>query len=81
MLNQLLVRLAGLEVGIGSAHRMISASRLDSAMTYEFHAATSPVKAATGEPLLSGNGQGRNQKNGNHWLSADAKASIASCKG
>jgi|SRR6516165_1280885 hypothetical protein len=31
MLNHLLVRIAGFEVGIGSAHRVISASRLDSA--------------------------------------------------
>ena len=56
----LVARRLGLEVGVGSAHRMISASpRLDCAATYEFHAATSPVKAATGEPLLSGNGQGQ----------------------
>jgi acyl-CoA synthetase (AMP-forming)/AMP-acid ligase II len=31
--------------------------------------------------LAAPGSSGRNQKKGNHWLSADAKASIASCKG
>ena len=62
MLNQLLVRLAGFEVWIGSAHSVISASRLESVTTQEFHAATSRVKTAAGELLLSEKGQGQNQK-------------------
>jgi hypothetical protein len=43
-------------------HSVISASRLDSVTTQEFHAATSRVKTAAGELLLSEKGQGQNQK-------------------
>jgi len=63
-------------VGIGSAHSVISASRLDPATTQELHAATSPGEdGSSGSHFYHERDKAR-IKNGNHRMSADAKADV-----